>query len=313
MIPALLFLFAAVLFLAVTRSVYRFVFYVPAHRKLPDPHIMPAGAQYKQGTERMLALIDALEAIPFETVQISSRDGLTLLAKFYPAADPAAPLEIMFHGYRSCTVRDCCGGHKLAREAGHNILLVMQRAHEYSDGHTITFGIRERFDCLDWVNWACDRFGADIPILLSGVSMGGATVLMASDLPLPPNVRGIVSDCGYTSPCAIIRKVCRDLHLPLFAVYPLISLSARLYGHFNLKEADALEAVRHTKIPILFIHGEDDRFVPCDMARSLYEACASPKQILTVPDAGHGLSFILEPERYIQTVKDFQQQVLFRH
>lgn len=289
---------------------YRIVFHVTPAGKCPDPHILPAGAQYEAGARQMAELIAALEAIPYETVSIVSRDGLTLYGKYYPAPTKNAPLEIILHGYRSTTLRDCCGAHQLARDAGHHILLVMNRAHELSEGNTISFGVKERYDCLDWIQWACRRLGKDTPIIISGVSMGAATVLMAANLPLPENVKGIIADCGYTSPPAIIRKVCRDCRIPDVLVYPFIWLGAVLFGHFRPEEASALEAVRHSAVPILFIHGEEDHFVPCGMCHELYDACASEKQILTVPKAAHGISFIVDTPGYAQAVKEFQAKVL---
>ena len=183
----------------------------PLHRE--DPHALPVGEQYINERGRMLALIEELEQIPFEPVTIRSRDGLKLYGRYYHVRE-GAPVQIQVHGYRGSALRDFCGGSKLAREMGMNILLVDQRAHGGSGGRTITFGIRERWDCLSWAEYAAERFG-DVDIYLVGVSMGAASVLMASELDLPENVAGIIADCPFSSPEAIIAKVCReDLHLP---------------------------------------------------------------------------------------------------
>ena len=199
----------------------------------------------------------------------------------------------------------------MARESGQNTLVVDQRAHGRSGGTTITFGIRERLDCLSWVEYVNQRFGLDTPIFLSGVSMGAATVLMASELELPANVRGIIADCPYFSPEAIIRKVCReDMHLPPALVMPFIRLVARLFGHFDLKESSAVQAVGNTTIPILLLHGEDDRFVPCDMSRDIFDACTGDKTRITFQGAGHGLSYIVDTERYSEAVSRFVDQCL---
>ena len=258
----------------------------------------------------MLSLIREMDEIPYEAVTISAQDGTKLAARYYHVRD-GAPLQIQFHGYRGTAVRDFCGGNKLARESGQNTLVVDQRAHGKSGGTAITFGIRERWDCLSWAEYANQRFGSDTPIFLSGVSMGAATVLMASELKLPANVIGIIADCPYSSPEAIIRKVCReDMHLPPALVMPFIRLGARLFGHFDLREASALEAVQHTHIPILLIHGEDDRFVPCDMSREIFGACAGEKNRVTFPGAGHGLSYIVDTETYSDAVSCFVSQCL---
>lgn len=245
----------------------------------------------------MLSLIREMDEIPYEAVTISAYDGTKLAARYYHVRD-GAPLQLQFHGYKGSALRDFCGGNKLARESGQNTLVVDQRAHGKSCGTTITFGIRERLDCLSWVEYANHRFGPDTPIFLSGVSMGAATVLMASELEFPANVVGIIADCPYSSPEAIIRKVCReDMHLPPVLVMLFIRLGARLFGHFDLKETSAVQAVRNTNIPILLLHGEDDRFVPCDMSREIFDACLSYKIRKSFPGAGHGLSYIVDTEK----------------
>ena len=288
---------------------YRTAFYSSAHRK-EDHYALPQGEQYEKERQRMLSLIRQMDDIPYESVFISARDGTRLFARYYHVRD-GAPLQIQFHGYRGTALRDFCGGNKLARESGHNTLVVDHRAHGKSSGTTITFGIRERWDCLSWAEYANQRFGSNTPIFLSGVSMGAATVLMASELKLPANVIGIIADCPYSSPEAIIRKVCReDMHLPPTLVMPFIRLGARLFGHFDLREASALEAVQHTHIPILLIHGEDDRFVPCDMSREIFGACAGEKNRITFPGAGHGLSYIVDTETYSDAVSCFVSQCL---
>lgn len=164
-------------------------------------------------------------------------------------------------------------------------------------------GINERFDCLSWVKYICERFGNDVKIVISGVSMGAATVLMAAELDLPENVIGIIADCPYSSPKEIITKVCCDMRLPANLVYPFVKLSAKLYGHFDLEAADAAEAVCHAKVPVLLIHGEDDRFVPCSMSKKIYDAAKSSNSnadiiIETFPEAGHGISFMTDAKRY---------------
>lgn len=147
-------------------------------------------------------------SIPYEDVFITSFDGLRLHAKFYAASERKAPVQIMFHGYKSSAERDFCGGLREGIDGGFNVLLVDQRAHGESEGKYLTFGVNERFDCLSWASYAAERFGNDVKIYLYGISMGAATVLMASALPLPKSVSGIVADCGYTSPKDIIFPSC---------------------------------------------------------------------------------------------------------
>lgn len=291
---------------AATGAVFRFTFFFS--KKQRENIAFPEGEQYKPYLEASKELIRRLRELPFEEVQIRSDDGLKLRGKYYHMAD-GAPLEILFHGYHGMAERDFCGGFWLAREAGHNILLIDERAHGKSEGNVITFGVKERYDCRAWVRYALERFGTEVRIVLVGVSMGAATVLMASDLDLPENVKGIIADCGYSSPKAIVRKVARDKKLPVRALYPLARLGAWLAGGFDLEESSAVESLRNCRIPVLFIHGEDDRFVPCEMSRENYEACASEKTLFTVPGAGHTLCYMVDTEGYKRTVRGFLKQI----
>ena len=178
------------------------------------------------------ALIERLAKIPSEDVFIESRDGLTLHARYYHAS-ANAPLDIQFHGYKSMAQRDFSGGAYECISRGHNVLLVDQRAHGKSSGKVISFGVKERLDVLSWINYSLTRFGDNTRIMLYGISMGAATVLMASELKLPENVVGIVADCPYSSPKDIIKKVMRDMRLPSGIFYPFVRLGALLFGGFD--------------------------------------------------------------------------------
>lgn len=287
---------------------YRVAFYSVPER-WSDCYQLPSGEQYRQNRERMLGLIREMEEIPYEQVWTTAGDGTRLSGRYYHAGE-GAPLQIQCHGYHGNGLLDFCGGNKLAREAGHNTLVIDQRAHGKSGGRTITFGVKERRDCLCWAKYASERFGSDAPIFLSGVSMGAATVLMAAALELPGNVKGIIADSPYSAPEAIIRKVCRDMKLPPDLLTPFVRLGARLFGGFDIRAASAAEAVRHAKIPILIIHGENDRFVPCEMSREIYDSCRERISRETFPGAGHGLSYIVDPERYARVVSEFIARAL---
>ena len=215
-------------------------------------------------------------------------------------------MHILFHGYKSSAERDFCGGLREGIDGGFNVLLVDQRAHGESEGKYLTFGVNERFDCLSWASYAAERFGNDVKIYLYGISMGAATVLMASALPLPKSVSGIVADCGYTSPKDIIFSVLRDHHVPAAPVYAVARLGARLFCGFDLDSASAPDALSRSHIPVLFIHGDDDRFVPCRMSRENFEASAAEhKKLLIVHNAGHGLSYMLDRPAYLSALHSF--------
>lgn len=285
---------------------YRVAFRGAPRRQSPIREI-PRGKDYDDYRDRMLKNIDTLLETPYERVTIRSHDGLKLVGKFYEGR-PGAPLILFFHGYRSTAERDGSGGFQLCREKGWHILMPDQRAHGESEGKTITFGVRERQDCLAWARYAAYRCGSETPIFLWGISMGAATVLMAADLPLPETVRGIVADCGYDTPAGILKETLRRWHWPLFPMYPFAALGARWFGGFRVDEASALDCVQRTKLPILLIHGEADRVVPCDMARALQEACASRVELLTVPGAGHGISWYVDMPAYQEALLRFMEE-----
>lgn len=287
----------AVLLAAIFAAAYLIPFYNPIPRR-QTPYDLPTGEQYDPYHDRMHTLVTRLSSKPCEQVFITARDGARLAARYYHASDDAA-VKIEFHGYRGTSIRDFCGAIEIDELCGYNVLLVDQRAHGLSDGRTIGFGVLERHDVADWCNYAVERFGEDVKIILSGVSMGGATVLMASDLDLPPNVRGIIADCAYSSPAAIIKKVCReDFHLPVWLMYPFIRLAAGTLGGFDLESASAVESVKHAKVPIILFHGGDDRYVPRSMAEEIFAAADGKAQLHIMEGAGHAMSYLTEQERY---------------
>ncbi|MBQ6834435.1 MAG: alpha/beta hydrolase [Lachnospiraceae bacterium] len=255
------------------------------------------------------AAITKFRSVPSERVSITSDDGLKLTGHYYHVKD-GAPLEIQCHGYKGNAIRDFCGNWKIAADSGRNVLLIDERAHGDSEGHTITFGILERTDVPNWVKFAGERFG-NVPILLSGVSMGAATVLMTASMDLPENVKGIIADCPYDAPSNIIKKVLgTDMGMPVKFVYPLIRLGGMLYGKFNLDAASPVEAVKETKVPILLIHGDDDRFVPYNMSCSIHAANPDMIEFHTIHGAGHAMNYASAPDEYMQIVKTFTERVL---
>ena len=190
-------------------GVYKFAFDSPNQTQNDDLHVAKT-PQMTERAKKIRSMIEEARNIPFERVYITSHDGLKLSGRYYHQQD-GAPLDICFHGYRGTPARDFSGGIQIMLREGHNVLMIEERAHLESEGHTITFGIKERYDALDWIQYALQRFGEDTRIILVGISMGAATVLMASELELPEQVKGIVADCPYTSPEVIIKKVCKDM------------------------------------------------------------------------------------------------------
>ena len=284
---------------------FRIAFYVSKKDRMPKgQYPIPDGEIYLPYRDQMIAWMKEVRAMHYEEFTIRSFDGLELHAKFYEYA-PGAPIEIMFHGYRGSAERDLCGGVQRCFALGRSILLVDQRCSGKSGGHVITFGIREHRDCLSWVDFAVKKFGPQVKIILTGISMGASTVVMAGGRELPANVIGILADCGYSSQKEIMEVVIRKMGLPPRLSYPFVRLAGRIYGGFNLEEYSPMEALKTCSVPVIFFHGEDDDFVPCWMSRKMYDACPSRKRLVTVPGAGHGLAFPVAPEEYLQKLGEF--------
>ncbi|MBQ8041479.1 MAG: alpha/beta hydrolase [Lachnospiraceae bacterium] len=278
-------------------------------RYMGDEDSLPMGEQYEPYHEIIKRGVNLVREEPYETVHVMSKDGLKLAGKYYHYKDDV-PVVIFFHGYRCCAIRDGNGMFLYSKKLGYNILMVDQRAHGLSEGKTITFGIRERFDCLSWVNYIIERFGKKTRILLTGLSMGAATVLMASDVGLPENVKGIIADCGYSSPKGILKTVMKDLHYPVGITYWMAKLGAKVFGGFDIEEASAVDALKNTKISILLIHGDDDRFVPYSMSEECQKEGQDHIDLVLIKGAGHGMSFCVDAKAYEEAVSGFCHRVL---
>lgn len=284
---------------------FRMAFYVPEKKQnRADDYNLPEGDIYEPYWDTMVHWIDEVRAMPHEDMAVSSFDGLMLRGKYYEYA-PGAVIELMFHGYRGGAERDLCGGVQRCFALGRSALIVDQRCCGNSEGSVITFGVNEHRDCLTWIDYVIHRFGPDVKIILTGISMGASTVLMAAGEQLPSNVIGVLADCGFTSAREIITKVIHQMKLPAHIVYPFVKLGARIYGRFDLEESPAIEALRRCSVPVIFIHGENDDFVPCTMSVKNYKFCPSRKKLLTIPGAGHGLSYLVDPDKYLDALIEF--------
>ena len=279
-------------------------FYSKTRKKNPG-FSLPPGPAYEPYREAMRKWAEDVEKLPHEDVEILSYDGLTLRGKFYEYA-PGADIELMFPGYRGTAKRDLCGGVQRCFSLGRSALVVDQRGSGTSDGHVITFGIREYRDCLSWVEYINQIFDGQRRIILTGISMGASTVMNAASQELPENVIGVIADCGFTSPKVIIKKVIKGMGLPQL-LYPFVRLAGILYGGFDIESMTSIESVKNAKIPIFFAHGENDDFVPCSMSQENFDACTAPKMLLKVPGAGHGLAYVVDPDGYVEALKQMQR------
>lgn len=235
---------------------------------------------------------------PHEDVWITSHDGLKLHGTYFKG-DEGNKAVICFHGYTSQGLNDYGSLSHYYLKRGFRMLLIDERTHGQSEGEYIGFGFMDRLDGMKWVKWLVEKAGEDVQIILHGNSMGGATVCMMSGLDLPPQVKGIVSDCAFTAPKYVFTHVLHSMyHLPAFPMIQIADLVNKKKAGYGLDECNAAREVRKAKVPFLFIHGEQDVFVPCSMTEEIYENCASEKTKLIVKGAGHGESYYKDEKAY---------------
>jgi len=273
---------------------------------------LPPGEIYEPFYNDMIKWVDEIRGMDRKLFEITSFDDLKLRGYYYEYS-PDSPLELIFHGYGGNAERDLSGGVERCFALGRSAVLIDQRGAGMSEGKICSFGINERRDCLAWIDFVTQKFGKERPIIIGGVSMGAATVMMASGENLPENVVCVMADCGYSSQKDIIKKVVREMKLPANIIYPFIKLGGRIFGGFDLEETSPIEAVARSKTPIVYLHGDTDDFVPHSMSVECYEATKAPKKLVTIEGAGHGLAFPFNRKKYVESLREFEQEAnLFR-
>lgn len=301
----IIFAVGSLLLLTVVSGVYVFVFACVRRKELPwlvekEIEKTPYGRYGKHIRSAALWL----EAHAVQDIWTHSCDGLKLHAFWVPADNPRGTV-IFAHGYRSSPLLDFGLAFSYYHERGINLLIPDQRAHGKSEGRFITFGVKESCDFRSWIMYHNEHFGS-FSILLSGLSMGASTVLYLANHELPENVKGIIADCGFTAPHEVLSCVFRDVtHLCALPSIVVAEFCARCFAGFSLWECDTRKSLTSARIPVLMVHGKDDGFVPYEMSRQGYDACTGPKQLLLVDGADHGVSFLVEPEKYKQLIDDF--------
>jgi len=299
----------AVIVLATAYICFYRIFRKPKKKVHEEGYIdIPDGEIYEAHREQITEWVLGSRAMPYREVEIKSFDALTLRGKYFENFK-GAPIEIMLHGYQGNAERDMSGGIFRSRDCGHNALLINHRASGNSEGKIITFGINESRDCLAWINFVLTEINPDAKIILTGISMGAATVMNVSGMELPENIIGILADCGYTSNEDIIKKVIKEMHLPAGILYPFARLGARIFGKFNLDEFAPIEQVKKSKIPTIFFHGDADDFVPHYMSEQNFEACAAKKKLVIIKGAGHGLAYPVDKEYYLNEAREFFAEI----
>ncbi len=255
--------------------------------------------------EKLAAAGETLENCGCETVEICSYDGERLIGHWYPV-ESAKRIIVAMHGWRSSWARDFGVISRFWHDEGCSVLYVEQRGQNNSGGDYMGFGMMERYDCLEWIKWVNTRNETRLPIYLAGVSMGAATVLMASGLELPDSVHGILADCGFTSPHEIWKHVVENnLHLSYGIVGNIANDICKKKIQMGAKDYSTIEALRTNKIPVFFVHGTEDHFVPVEMTYENYKACTAPKRLFVVPGADHGMSYTVDEAGYQAAMREF--------
>ncbi len=276
------------------------------------PMFATKGKKKKNESEEMLEISRAvkeaaarLEDCDCEEVTITSHDGLKLVGHWYECPN-AKRVVVAMHGWRSSWTYDFGMISEFLHDNGCSVLYAEQRGQNNSEGDHMTFGILERYDCLEWIKWVNEKCGEQLPVYLAGVSMGASTVLMTAGLELPATVRGIITDSAFTSPDAIWKHVAeKNMHIPYELHDTMVDKMCRKMIQQSAKEYSTIDAMRQCKVPVLFIHGTDDSFVPVTMSYENYNACASEKRLFVVPKAEHGLSYYVDTAGYENEVLTF--------
>ena len=280
------------------------------NRKKLYSTLMPDGT-YAKYIDTIKKNKEYFENVEKEEVITNSFDGLKLKAHYVKGSNPKK-LLIFFHGFKSSYKTDLTNAKQYI-DKGYSLLMVEHRGHGGSEGKYITFGVKERFDCKSWVEYAVDRFGNDVEILLVGVSMGAATIMMASNLNLPDNVKGMICDCGFTTPKEEIAYCIRHyFHLPSFFLIDVLNLYCKIFAKFSLSGASSAKALSESKIPILMVHGDGDDFVPYSCSVVNFSACKMEnKELLTIKCDVHAASYLENTSLYQQKIDNFLNSINF--
>ncbi|MFQ9716209.1 MAG: alpha/beta hydrolase [Blautia sp.] len=269
-------------------------------RKRPETSEMKAFIKMREEAAHKL------EQSSCETVNIIARDGVNLVGHWQKGKN-VKRIIIAVHGWRSSWTKDFGLIADFLHENNCHVLYIEQRGQNNSGGKYMGFGLTERYDCLDWIDWVNQKEPEKLPIYLCGISMGASTVLMTAGFDLLQEVHGVIADCGYTSPHAIWKHVAEEeLHLRYDEVMSSIAEDiCKSKIQIGPKDYSCTDAMEKCKVPVLFVHGTDDDFVPVEMTYENYKACVAPKRLLVVPGAGHGMSYIVEKEKYEETLRKF--------
>ena len=279
--------------------IYKIMYQSPHKGQNNELRAEPA-LDYQGMREKSLEVINYLLSLKYEELSTTSYDGLKLYAYFY-RNDKSNDFVLMFNGYRGTPRRDFAGGATEFINMGKNVILCAERAHDKSEGHAITFGRKEQRDVVSWINFVKEKWGKSVNITIVGISLGGATVLYASDK-IDPEIK-VIADCPYSSQKDVIRYSMKKLGYPVF-LWPFAYLSALVFCHASLRD-DAVNNVKRSKSKILIIHGTGDTIVPNEMSERVYLANPDKVQYEKFEGVEHALSYLKDSGRYRKIVTDF--------
>ena len=251
--------------------------------------------------ELVAAIDEALQqvqALAREDVFVQSADGLRLRARYFAAAPQNKRVLMLFHGWNSYAEFDFSLAIPAFLERGWDLLVVDQRAQNDSEGKYMTFGAWESRDVLAWAQFVVDRCGEDVVIALDGLSMGASTVMLSMGLPLPPQVKGVIADCGFDSAVSEMAHLGRQMHMPTRWILPAMDFWAKRLAHFSFYDTDTAKAIAQSDLPILLAHGTADTFVPPACSQRNAAVCRNLHTFIEAEGAIHGFSYLMATEQY---------------
>ncbi|MBR6426330.1 MAG: alpha/beta hydrolase [Clostridia bacterium] len=256
--------------------------------------------------DRFLRYEEETERLEHRDIEIEACDGAKLHGVLYPTEKPCNVYVVTVHGYRSSTEKDFALQFDYLRSLGFNVLTVDQRAHGKSGGDYICLGVKERHDLVSWLN-TVKEIDHSAVFVLYGISMGSSTVLASLEIIAngecsvkERDIKAVVADCGYVSPDRQLMFMARRrTRLPVKGILSAARKELLRKAGFDINAFDTASILKEVSVPVLFVHGKKDRFVPIEFSYENYNACASGyKRLLEVPDASHAGAYIRAEEAY---------------
>lgn len=293
-----------------SRALTRRFMHIALDRTLPGDmerakELLSGNVSYEEITARVEKGAAYLLSSGCEEIHVTAPDGIDLVGHWYEC-EHAERAIIVMHGWRSSWLNDFGIIAEFWHKNNCSVLYAEQRGQGNSGGDYMSFGVLEQYDCLEWIRYVDQRTDGRLPLYLGGISMGATTVLLTGGMELPDSVRGIVADCGFTSPHDIWKHVAeKNLHLPYSFHRTAANEICRKKLKVDMRDYSCVCALKKCRVPVMLIHGTDDSFVPVHMTYENYKACASEKRLFVVPGADHAMSYLVDQEGYEKAVKDF--------